>query len=313
MARLPAIAYRSAQGIGAGAASVASAAMVAAHVGAERRGRAFALLYGSQSLALAVGPLAGGFVGASSMRVLFFGAAGLACAAATPVLLAAPGGVVDRRRPVAPRVRERRAGRVGGRYNLALLGALAIFAGTGLLGGLYESVWSLLLASRGATSVEIGLSWTMYCLPFALLERAGWATGRPPQPEGARRRRRAHLGTVRALVPGDPQRRRSRRARLSRCGRRCARHAGRTLDARGVDAGGSTWRGPGGARDVADRRHRRRGSRLWRALRRGEVPCPSPASRSLLMVLGVLAPGRLAGVCRLEPSRRRAPLEGPVL
>src|ERR1700734_2356448 len=87
---LPAIAYRSAQGIGAGAASVASAAMVAAYVAPERRGRAFALLYGSQSLALAVGPLAGGFVGASSMRVLFFGAAGLACAAATPVLLALP-------------------------------------------------------------------------------------------------------------------------------------------------------------------------------------------------------------------------------
>src|SRR5580658_749185 len=95
----PAIAYRSAQGIGAGAASVASAAMVAAHVAPERRGRAFALLYGSQSLALAVGPLAGGFVGASSMRVLFFGAAGLACAAATPVLLALP---AEPSRPLGP-------------------------------------------------------------------------------------------------------------------------------------------------------------------------------------------------------------------
>src|SRR3984957_3969401 len=165
---LPAIAYRSAQGIGAGAASVASAALVAAHVAPERRGRAFALLYGSQSLALAVGPLAGGFVGASSMRVLFFGAAGLACAAAAPVLMALPTALS---RPFAPAGREMsKAHRPSGKtYNLALFGALAVFAGTGLLGGLYESVWSLLLSSRGATSVEIGLSWTMYCLPFALL------------------------------------------------------------------------------------------------------------------------------------------------
>jgi DHA1 family multidrug resistance protein-like MFS transporter len=102
------------------------------------------------------------------MRVLFFGAAGLACVAATPVLLALP---AEPSRPLTSRgadVRDER--RPSGKsYTLALLGALAIFAGTGLLGGLYESVWSLLLASRGATSVEIGLSWTMYCLPFALL------------------------------------------------------------------------------------------------------------------------------------------------
>ncbi|HEY5272392.1 MAG TPA: MFS transporter [Acidimicrobiales bacterium] len=165
---LPAIAYRSAQGIGAGAASVASAAMVAAHVDPERRGRAFALLYGSQSLALAVGPLAGGFVGASSMRVLFFGAAGLACAAAAPVLRALPPQSLRDSSPLASEISAKPRLR-GSAYNKALLGALAIFAGTGLLGGLYESVWSLLLSSRGATSVEIGLSWTMYCLPFALL------------------------------------------------------------------------------------------------------------------------------------------------
>jgi DHA1 family multidrug resistance protein-like MFS transporter len=142
--------------------------MVAAHVDAARRGRAFALLYGSQSLALAVGPLVGGFVGASSMRLLFFGAAGLACAAAAAVVFALPpaGAGEDSpeiEQPLSRVTLER------GSYNRALLGALAIFAATGLLGGLYESVWSLLLASRGATSVEIGLSWTMYCLPFALL------------------------------------------------------------------------------------------------------------------------------------------------
>jgi DHA1 family multidrug resistance protein-like MFS transporter len=166
---LPAIAYRSAQGIGAGAASVASAAMVAAHVGAARRGRAFALLYGSQSLALAVGPLVGGFVGASSMRVLFFGAAALACVAAAPVLGVLEPTTTGAIAEVDSSETPRSSPPGGGTYNRALFGALAVFAGTGLLGGLYESVWSLLLASRGASSLAIGLSWTMYCLPFALL------------------------------------------------------------------------------------------------------------------------------------------------
>jgi MFS transporter, DHA1 family, multidrug resistance protein len=190
---LPAIAYRSAQGIGAGAASVASAAMVAAHVSPIRRGRAFALLYGSQSLGLAVGPLVGGFVGASSMRLLFFGAAGLACVAAAPVLFGLP---PESLREVAPPA-EALIGQprlTGETYNRAMLGALAIFASTGLLGGLYESVWSLLLQSRGATSVDIGLSWTMYCLPFALLSA--------PAGRLADRRSRKRLVLVGILTSG---------------------------------------------------------------------------------------------------------------
>jgi DHA1 family multidrug resistance protein-like MFS transporter len=105
------------------------------------------------------------------MKVLFFGAAALACLASVPILTRLP---TPERRAI-PAAREGRAPsaladrRSSRTYSRALLGALVVFAGAGLLGGLYESVWSLLLASRGATSVEIGLSWTVYCLPFALL------------------------------------------------------------------------------------------------------------------------------------------------
>src|SRR5271155_445333 len=64
---------------------------------------------------------------------------------------------------------------------------------------------------------------------------ASRATSRPPQPKGARRGGCVDVGAVRALVPGDPQCRRTRRTRLSRCGRWRARDASRAFDARTVD------------------------------------------------------------------------------
>src|SRR6185437_11027289 len=38
---------------------------------------------------------------------------------------------------------------------------------SGLIVGVYESCWSLLMNSRGAAAWQIGLSWTLFALPFA--------------------------------------------------------------------------------------------------------------------------------------------------
>jgi DHA1 family multidrug resistance protein-like MFS transporter len=51
----------------------------------------------------------------------------------------------------------------------AVVGVLLVFAATGLLAGVYESSWTLLLVLRHATTFEVGLSWTLFALPFALL------------------------------------------------------------------------------------------------------------------------------------------------
>ena len=53
------IVMRGLQGAGAGAAEVSSLAMIAGAVDLERRGRAFASIYGAQLAAMAIGPLAG--------------------------------------------------------------------------------------------------------------------------------------------------------------------------------------------------------------------------------------------------------------
>lgn len=160
----PAIAFRSLQGIGAGAFTVASVASVGERVAAHERGGSYALLYGSQSLALAVGPLLGSLIGATSMRLLFLGAAVFAAAGWVPIvaLLGPSAPLADE--GASPATSETAPALT---YRFALFGAMVTFAAGGLLGGLYESCWSLLLHDRGASSVAIGLSWTLYCLPYA--------------------------------------------------------------------------------------------------------------------------------------------------
>lgn len=162
----PAIGFRALQGVGAGAVTVASAAAIGTLVPFAERGAAFGALYGSQMLALALGPLVGSIIGGSSMRVLFLSAAVAALVASVPVLAVLPGG-----RATLPARGERahhsaRSALLG---NRAALGVLLVFALTGSFGGVYETCWTLLLRLRHAANYEIGLSWTMFALPFALL------------------------------------------------------------------------------------------------------------------------------------------------
>lgn len=194
---LDTILSRALQGIGAGAVTVASAATIGTEVAVEERGAAFGALYGSQMLALAIGPLVGSVVGQRSMGVLFVAAAVASLLAAVPVLSAMPAGhgtlqgpdpacyhEVDRdeSRAAGERLEELESlsscapGGVahappsrGLQLSAAFVGVLVVFGATGLLSGVYESCWTLLMVARRASSFEIGLSWTLFALPFALL------------------------------------------------------------------------------------------------------------------------------------------------
>ncbi|MFZ0058586.1 MAG: MFS transporter [Acidimicrobiales bacterium] len=182
-----AIVSRGLQGIGAGAVTVASAATIGSVVEASERGGSFGALYGSQMAALAVGPLVGSLVGAASMRLLFVIGAVAALVAVLPTASFIPSG-----NPPGPRARasERDEARVeelealsagapgglglgGTTGNLvltpAIVGVVFAFAATGGLVGVYEACWTLLLRLRGATTFDVGLSWTLFALPFAAL------------------------------------------------------------------------------------------------------------------------------------------------
>ncbi|HUY29522.1 MAG TPA: MFS transporter [Acidimicrobiales bacterium] len=201
---------RALQGIGAGAVTVASAATIGTEVAPAERGAAFGALYGSQMLALAVGPLVGSVVGQRSMGTLFLAAAVASGLAAVPVLAVVPKGRGTLAGPDpacyrlerdagawadAERLDELEAlagGAPGGvphappgrrlALDPAFVGVLVVFAATGLLTGVYESCWTLLMVLRHASSFEIGLSWTLFALPFAALSvPAGRLAGRVDQ------------------------------------------------------------------------------------------------------------------------------------
>lgn len=163
------VGLRALQGLGAGAAEVASLAVISGSVALDRRGRAFGSIYAAQLSGMAIGPLAGSLAGVGSMNGIFVGACVAACAAAVPV--------ATNRVLAADDVRIASSGapsRMGlPHLNRALIGSLMAGAAFGLTIGVYESCWTLLLDLRQAHDWQIGLSWTLFAVPFVILARPG--------------------------------------------------------------------------------------------------------------------------------------------
>jgi DHA1 family multidrug resistance protein-like MFS transporter len=173
------IGLRALQGIGAGAAEVAALAMVSAAVAADRRGKAFASIYGGQVAGMAVGPLIGSILGVNLMWTVFLTAGITSLAACVPAVstveVRAP--VDDGPDAVDPDGGEARRNRPGIQLSPALIGSLLSSVVLGLTFGVYEICWTLLLRLRGASGWEIGLSWTLFAVPFVLMTRpSGWLT-----------------------------------------------------------------------------------------------------------------------------------------
>jgi MFS family permease len=150
------VALRAAQGAGAGAVQVASFALVGAAVAPERRGRAFSMLFAGQLGGMAIGPLAGSIAGVSGMGVLFAVTAATSTIASVWVLISLP-----RVASVRDAVRTRLV------VNRMLLGVVITGLVGGLITGVYETCWTLLLDLRGAHAWQVGLSWTLFAAPFA--------------------------------------------------------------------------------------------------------------------------------------------------
>ena len=99
-------------------------------------------------------------------------------------LTAAPLGMPPDALPAAPRsgARQRAAEHWRGGRRLprsaserAVWGAFLAAAAMGVTSGVYETCWTLLMTRHGAASWEVGVSWTMFALPFVLMSRpAGW-------------------------------------------------------------------------------------------------------------------------------------------
>jgi MFS family permease len=149
------IALRAAQGAGAGAVQVASFALVGAAVPAARRGRAFSWLFAGQLGGMAIGPLAGSAAGVSGMGILFAATAATSTIASIWVLSSLP-----KVAAIRDAVRTRLV------VNRMLVGVLMTGVIGGLVAGVYETCWTLLLDLRGAQAWQVGLSWTLFAAPF---------------------------------------------------------------------------------------------------------------------------------------------------
>jgi DHA1 family multidrug resistance protein-like MFS transporter len=172
---LPYIALRAGQGLGSGAAQVAILSLVASRVRVGLRGRAFGAVYGAQIAGLAVGPFAGSMAGLSNMGLLFVTAGIVAVIACLPAIVATPGALPT---PAAPQADSGLSTRQV-RANHRLLGVLLAGLAIGMLAGVYETCWSLLLHIRHASSWQIGLSWSLFALPFTVASvPAGWLADR---------------------------------------------------------------------------------------------------------------------------------------
>lgn len=155
------LALRSLQGVGSGAVQVATFAVVGLVVPPGRRGRAFSLIFAAQLAGMAIGPLAGSVAGVANLRWLFVATAVASIAAAVPVVTRAS---IGESTPPAARSAEESSLVI----SPALVGVALVGVATGLVTGVYEACWSLLMHSRGAADWQIGLSWTLFALPFAV-------------------------------------------------------------------------------------------------------------------------------------------------
>jgi DHA1 family multidrug resistance protein-like MFS transporter len=164
---------RALQGAAAGATNVLAMAAVADVVVPERRGRAYGSLTGANMAGTIVGPLIGSTLFAISVGLTFLASAAVALIVAAIIAATLPNKSLSTAHSASVRL-----GSAIWR-NRAILGILVSSAALGLLIGMYDTVWSLLMHARHASDFEIGLSFTLFGLPFAVGSwPAGWLADR---------------------------------------------------------------------------------------------------------------------------------------
>jgi MFS family permease len=157
---------RGMEGIAAAFFLPAALAYVAHHYPSGERGLRLGQLSASENLGLLLGPAVGGMIQNQwGMPTLFLVLFGVCLLAGTLVF-----GMPEPTRAVAPEVRETQSGV----SQTLLLGAVAFRASSGgFANGMYFTVWPLFMQRMGASTWEVGLSWTLFAVPAVIL--ASWA------------------------------------------------------------------------------------------------------------------------------------------
>lgn len=150
------------QGASAGAIEVASMAAVASLFPEAERGRAISKILAAQLLGIAIGPIAGVVASVSDLGWAFFVTGLISLVAAAVAYRTNLGDKAYDPTPLPPV-----------QWNARLVGALVAAASSGVAIGVYETCWSLLMHAHHASTLQIRLSWTLFCIPWVVLSRVG--------------------------------------------------------------------------------------------------------------------------------------------
>jgi len=125
----------------------------------DQRGRAFGYMQATNMGGMLIGPAVGGFIALLNLGVVF------TIAAALPALTVLALVTLPNVRAQATIEVPARAVQIARR----LLPLLLLGAGTSYMIGAFDTIWSLYLTSRGATTFLVGLSFVAFAVPATLL------------------------------------------------------------------------------------------------------------------------------------------------
>jgi MFS family permease len=154
-------------GAAGGAFAPAAYGLVAQVTAPKQRGQAYGMMQSTNMAGMLVGPAIGGFIALFSLNAIFIVAAAV-CLLSTLAVWAVPNARVESS-PEAP---------VSAFRLLRTLVPLIILgAGTSYLIGTFDTIWSLYMSYRGASTFEVGISFAAFALPATLVSAQAGALG----------------------------------------------------------------------------------------------------------------------------------------
>lgn len=161
------VAVRFVHGAAAGAFWPAANGLIAEVTPPDQRGRAFGTMQSTNMAGILLGPAIGGFVALYNLNAVFAVSA-IASGLATVAIATLPNVRVEV--PIAA---------PAGAMMIArrLMPFLLLAAGTAYMIGTLDTIWSLYLTSRGATTFAVGVSFMAFAVPATLLSTKAGALG----------------------------------------------------------------------------------------------------------------------------------------
>jgi len=161
------IALRFVHGAAAGAFWPAANGLIAEVAPPKELGRAFGVMQSTNMVGIIIGPAIGGFIALANLSVVFVVAAIVSGLAAIPIA-------------TVPNVRLARSAEapVGAlRIARRLLPLIILGVGTSYMIGTFDTIWSLYMTYRGATTLAVGISFATFGIPALLVSARAGALG----------------------------------------------------------------------------------------------------------------------------------------